>query len=220
MLPLLFPFVLAVGFLLPFDQAVRIIQSSPRLSDRSSIGAIARSSLNKSLSVSTWPTAPFTFNIPVRQGVIHKLHVLSYHPARLSRQEVLTIALIHDEVRESLSYLEPDTELPRHEIVYRARRRPHHHETWNPDRINLEIAFMNGDSEPGRQHTAFSVWETLDTLVLEILDNGLWEGHYATVVLEILGMTYREVQVRPRYVNAGILGSLSNVSENDTAITL
>ena len=209
---------LAVELLLPSSYAASTSHSNSQVSTLTSSVDDPRHGLNTSMGVSAWPPAPFTFNVQVRPRVFHKLHVLFYNPARLPRQEVVAIALIRDDAKESLSRFEPDTELSRREIICTVGSRPHR--TWNPNRINLEVAFFNSDSEPGRQHTASTVWEILDLLVLEFIENGFGEGHYATLVLEILGIRYRRVQVRQRYVNALRDSSFDAGSANDTAARL
>ena len=158
---------------------------------------ISTTALNTTLRQSTWPRAPFSFHVP-DAGPSTNLLVLSYNVLPLTRQELYAIYLIHRQATVTLGHLEPDTELPSNEIVCKAKTPPH--ATYNMDHVDIEIAFLNSESEYGRVHTAYTVWTVLDMLVLEFMDNKVpWEGHHGEFVLEIVGILYRRVFVRRRH---------------------
>ena len=179
----------------------------------SSANTTSRQGLDLPFRSSSWPPAPFTFTIPVRQRAFHKLHVLSYDPSSLSRQEILSFALIHAAAAENLRHHDPDDLLPPHEMVLRPSSG--HHETFNPNRINLEVSFLNQEFEYGRSYTLYTAFKVLDMLVFLFLDNHhpVWEGHYAELVPEMVGIGYKRVLVRRRFEEHG---GILNVPVNGT----
>ena len=169
---------------------------------------------NTTLRQSTWPRAPFPFHIP-DAGPSTNLIVVDYGVLPLTRQELYAVYLIHQQAAITLGHLETDTELPSKEIVYRAKTPPH--ATYDMDHVDIEIAFLNSESEHGRVHTVYTVWTVLDMLVLEFMDDKVpWEGHHGKFVLEIVGILYRRVYVRRRYRRSrntfDMLGNSTNIT--------